>query len=722
MKKKNKLSDPYYAREAKKYSEPIVSREYIMQYLQDIDKLVTFTSLLQAFVIKPEQTKALQFRLQAMVRDGQLMRDRKGRYGLVNKLELIAGRIQGHPDGFGFVIPDGGGEDLFLSAGQMRNVLHGDRVLVHCVGRDKRGRPEGTIVEVLERAAKDVVGRLFFEQGIYFIEPDNKRMSQSIMIPVDKLADAKPGQIVVVEIQAYPSKRSPALGVVREILGEHRAPGMEIDIAIRSHEIPVQWPQQVLVQTKQLSDEVQAADRQGRADLRKLNFVTIDGADARDFDDAVYCEARPKGGWKLFVAIADVSYYVRPNSALDNEAILRGTSVYFPGSVIPMLPEKLSNGLCSLNPLVDRLVLVCEMTLSTQASVQQYRFYPAVIHSKARLTYAEVAAMLVDNDTALRRQYAALYSSLEILYSLYKVLHENRRQRGAIEFEIPETRILFAKDKKIEKIIPVMRNDAHRLIEECMLLANVCAARFVLKYEVPALFRVHDKPPTEKIMQVREFLAELGLQLKGGKSPQPIHYVHLLESVAARPDRQMIQTILLMSMSQAVYSPHNIGHFGLAYKTYTHFTSPIRRYPDLLTHRAIHHILARQEKQDFLYSPSEMEVLGERCSTAERRADEATRDAISWLKCEYMLDKVGEEFAGIVSGVTNFGLFVTLQDIYIDGLVHVTSLHNEYYHFEAAKHRLIGERSHKVYRLGDTLRVLVARVDLDDRKIDLELA
>ncbi len=663
--------------------------------------------------------EALRRRLRAMERDGQLVRNRRGDYCLVDRADLIRGRVVGHPQGFGFLIPDAGGDDLYLPAAEMRKVLHGDRVLARVVGEDRRGRLEGAVVEVLERAVKQVVGRYYHESGVGFVVPDNKRITQDILIPEDQRYGARHGQIVVAEILEYPTAHRQPIGRIIEILGEHMAPGMEIDIAIRSYGLPQDWSPLVEAEIEKLTPTVPEEAKAGRRDLRDLPLVTIDGEDARDFDDAVYAERRGEG-WRLFVAIADVSAYVAPGSALDAEARERGNSVYFPERVIPMLPEVLSNGLCSLNPEVDRLCMVCEMDIDRTGALKRHRFYEAVMRSHARLTYTEVAAMLVDKDKGLRRKYQALVPHLETLHRLYRVLHGNRRRRGAIEFESQETRIIFGPERKIESIVPVQRNDAHRLIEECMLMANVAAARFLGRRKVPTLYRNHEAPSADKLAGLREFLGELGLRLGGGDEPTPRDFARLLEQVAKRPDAHLIQTVVLRSMSQAVYYPDNLGHFGLAFDAYVHFTSPIRRYPDLVVHRGIKHALAGGAPEDFLYTHEELQALGDHCSMTERRADEATWDVIGWLKCEYMQDKVGEEFDGIITGVTSFGVFVELDGIYVEGLVHVTSLKNDYYHFDAAHHRLRGERTRRVYRLGDRIRVRVARVDLDERRIDFE--
>lgn len=667
-----------------------------------------------------EELEALRRRLNAMERDGQLIRNRRDGFCLVNKKDLIAGRVIGHKDGFGFLKPDVGGDDLFLTPRQMRPLLHGDRAVVRVVGVDQRGRREGALVEVLEHVNREIVGRIYIEGGLGFVVPDNKRINQDLVVREADLNGASHGQIVVAEILEQPSKRSQPIGRVVEILGEHMAPGMETDVAIRAYGLPLEWPDEVKAEIAGLDEVIDKRQIAGRVDLRKLSLVTIDGADARDFDDAVYCEATTKG-WKLLVAIADVSSYVSPRSALDKEARLRGTSVYFPDRVIPMLPEVLSNGLCSLNPEVDRLCMVCELYISADGKITRSKFFEAVMRSKARLTYDQVAAMLLDGDAQLCKTYADLLPHLHQLYALYQVLHASRSVRGAIDFDTTETRILFNNESKVERIVPVQRSDAHRLIEECMLAANVAAARYLLRKKLPALYRVHEGPPEQKLVDLRDFLAELGLRLSGGEKPSAKDYADLLDSVQGRPDSHLLQTVLLRSMSQAVYSSENIGHFGLAFPAYTHFTSPIRRYPDLVVHRAIRHLIAGGGEDDFLYSRSELHALGEHCSTTERRADEATRDAEAWLKCEYMMDKIGESFDGIITSVTSFGLFVELDEIYVEGLVHITSLDHDYFHFDPVGHRLSGERSGRVYRLGDPIRIKVAAVNLDDKKIDFAL-
>jgi ribonuclease R len=712
--------DQFEGREAEKYDQPIPSREFILEHLAERGHPATRTQLLEELNLSSEhEQEALRRRLGAMVRDGQLHKNRKGLYGPVDKMELISGHVIGHKDGFGFVVPVDGGDDLFLNARQMRAVFHGDKILARISGLDHRGRAEAIVVEVLDRNTQQLVGRFFAEHGSFYVRPVNHRITQDILIPPDSAGEANEGQMVVVAIVEQPTIHKPAFGRVVEVMGDHMAPGMEIDVAIRNHDLPHVWPDAVLDESARFAVDVPSEALAGRLDLRKLPFVTIDGEDAKDFDDAVYCEPH-KSGWKLYVAIADVSHYVKPNSALDIEGLNRGNSVYFPERVIPMLPETLSNGLCSLKPLVDRLTMVCEMVISAKGAITSYQFNEGVIHSHARLTYNQVHAMIEKDDVELQDRYRELVPFLKNLFVIYHILHKARTARGAIDFDMPETKIVFGAERKIEKIVPTHRNNAHRVIEECMLCANICSALFLLKSDCPALYRNHEGPNDVKMEDLRRFLSELALKLPGKRMPTPKDYAQLLKSIEDRPDAHIIQMMLLRSLSQAIYSPENKGHFGLAYEAYTHFTSPIRRYPDLLVHRAIRSVL-RHEKH-LSYQVAQLEKFGAHCSTTERRADDATREVIDWLKCEFMLDKVGEDFDGVIGNVTGFGFFVELKDIYVEGLIHISTLPSDYYQFEPTKQALRGERSGRVFRLGDVIKVKVVRVDLDQRQIDFLLA
>lgn len=693
---------------------------------------------------KPETLKGFERRLAAMERDGQLLPNRKGVLLLATKLDFVAGRVLGHRDGFGFLVRDDGGPDIFLSPREMLKVLHGDRVLVKPTG-EYRGKPEGTIVEVIERRTNRLVGRFLNERGLNIVVPEDQRIKHDILVPPGETGDAQHGQVVTVEIIEQPTRHTQPLGRVAEVLGEIDDPGMEIEIAVRKFDVPVDFSPAAMRQAEKLPDEVRRADLKQRVDLRDVPLITIDGEDARDFDDAVYCEPvnlgtakRARPGWRLVVAIADVSHYVRPGDALDQDALERGTSVYFPRRVIPMLPEKLSNGLCSLNPHVDRLVLVCDMVIPASGAragtVTAYQFYNAVMHSHARTTYTQVWEALQQPDGPAARALGPVLPHVRHLYELYQLLAQARRKRGAIDFDTVETRIVCNELGRIEQIVPYVRNDAHKLIEECMLAANTCAADFMTRSKHPGLYRIHEGPTAEKLQALREFLRTLGLKLEGGDQPTAKDYLDLLESARSRPDYQLLQTMCLRSMQQAMYSPDNVGHFGLAYPAYTHFTSPIRRYPDLLTHRVIKALLEGRryvpELESHVPVPGSTqrehehaiwEKLGLLLSASERRADEASRDVEAWLKCWFVKERVGEVFSGRVTGVASFGIFVTLDTLHVEGLVHVSELGSEYFQFNEALHELRGERTGMRYRLTDAVQVQVSRVDLEARRIEFRL-
>ena len=720
------IIDPNYQAELEKYENPVPSREFILKTIREYDAPMSREELLEAFhIYDEERIEGVRRRLRAMENDGQLVFTKGKRYALPEKMDLIKGTVIGHRDGYGFLQVEGD-DDWFIPNTQMSRVMHGDFVLAQPNGTDRFKRKEVRIVRVLEARKKQIVGRFFLESGIGFVVPDDSRISQDILIPDEHRLGARMGQVVVVELQERKASFSRPVGFITEILGDNLAPGMEIEIALRNHDIPHTWSEGVEKQIRQLSEEVPEEAKQGRVDLRDLPLVTIDGESARDFDDAVFAQ-KEGDGWRLWVAIADVSYYVRPKTALDLEAANRGNSVYFPTRVIPMLPEILSNGLCSLNPQVDRLCLVAEMTVSAQGELTGYQFYEAVMNSHARLTYTKVWKML-QGDEELRERYQTLVPHLEELYAMFQILAKARQERGAIEFETVENQFVFNPQGRIERIEPLVRNDAHKIIEECMILANIAAARFVENANEPALYRIHDKPSEEKLVSFKSFINECGLIWNVGLDPQPKDYATLIEQLADRPDRELIQTMLLRSLKQAVYAPDNIGHFGLALQEYAHFTSPIRRYPDLLLHRAIKYLIEKEkgnkrhytEGGGYHYSLDDMDQFGDACSATERRADEATREVADWLKCEFMQDHLGEEFEGVISSVTGFGLFVKLNELLIDGLVHISTLENDYYHYDAARQRLVGG-SGVIYRLGDPVKVKVINVNLDDKKIDFAL-
>ncbi|QDC44261.1 ribonuclease R [Methylophilus medardicus] len=718
-KKTLRANDPQAKREAELYQTPLPSRELVLQLLSDQGIPLSADQIYLLLDISADERDIFNRRLGAMERDGQLMRNRKGAFCLPDKIHLIAGTVFGHSDGFGFLQPDDktkNPEDIFLGPKEMTLVMHGDRAMVRLAGLDRKGRPEGKLVEVLERANKTLVGRVIRAQGVTIVAAEDKRISQDVLIPYHLDMDAQVGQIVTVELTEYPSSHSSPMGKIVEILGNYADSGMEIEIALRKHHLPHQFNPAAVKQAEDFPRTVQAKDYKGRKDLRALPLITIDGETARDFDDAVFAEPQGKG-WRLVVAIADVSFYVQPGDALDKEAYDRGNSVYFPRRVIPMLPEALSNGLCSLNPDVERLCMVCDMQVDSLGVVKQYQFYPSVMLSKARMTYTKVHALLQAEDAALTEEYAWLMPHLQHLNSVYKLMLTQREKRGAVEFESTETMMVFNDNGKIDKIVPVTRNEAHKLIEECMLAANVCAADFLLTNEQTCLFRIHEGPTPEKLEALRLFMGEFGFGVGGGEKPSAKDYAKLMQRIKARPDAQLLQTVMLRSMQQAVYSPDNVGHFGLAYDAYTHFTSPIRRYPDLLVHRAIKAVVEGKR-----YQAKDWHQLGVHCSMTERRADDATRDVTNWLKCFYMQDKVGEVFSGTVAGVTSFGLFVALDEVYVEGLLHVTDLGNDYFIHDKARHEMVGERTGVRYRLGDRLTVKVVRVDLETARIDFTLA
>lgn len=711
---KVRRADPFLAREREKYEFPLPSREYVAQVLEHDGVPLDFAQLCARLEIHADETAFFEHRLHAMERDGQLLRNRRGAFILPDKASLIKGVIQGHPDGFGFLIREDGEADIFLSPHTMRAALHGDTVLVRLTGKDYRGRPEGKIIEVLERCQQRIVGRLRMEHGVAIVVPEDRRIAQDIVVaPAHKRA--RDGQVVTVELVAQPSREAPPVGKIVEVLGNYADPGMEIEIALRKHDLPFVFSDEARLQARKLPARVRKADMAGREDITALPLVTIDGETAKDFDDAVYCE-RAGRGFRLLVAIADVSHYVTEGSALDIDAHARGNSVYFPRRVIPMLPEKLSNGLCSLVPRENRLCMVCDMQISASGQIRAYRFYPAVMHSHARLTYNQVAAALYENDLDARAELAPLLPHLQTLDAVFRALLKARQQRGAIDFETVETRMIFNEEDKIERIVPEVRNDAHRLIEEAMLAANVCAARFLLAHAQPALYRVHEGPAPEKLEKLRASLREFGLVLGGGDDPAATDYGKLLDACRARPDFALLQTMLLRSLRQAVYSPDNIGHFGLAYEAYTHFTSPIRRYPDLLVHRAIKATLAGRR-----LPARALDALGQHCSATERRADEATRDVTAWLKCHFMHERIGEIFDGSIASVVPFGLFVALDELYVEGLIHISDLGNDYFLHDEARHELRGERTGARFRMGERLRVQLVRVSLETSKIDFRL-
>ncbi|HLT98406.1 MAG TPA: ribonuclease R [Burkholderiaceae bacterium] len=726
------------------FDPEVPSREAIMQQLRTFGKPMGLEALARALGAAVPLAVGFERRLRAMERDGQVFVNRQGKVQVNTKLEFIAGKVQGHRDGFGFLLRDDGGPDLFLPQREMLKVLHGDRVLAKIEG-EYRGKLEGFIVEVLERRTDKLVGRFLRERGVCIVVPEDQRIKHDILIPAQETNGAEHGQVVSVQILQQPTRHTQPLGRVVEVLGEIDDPGMEIEIAVRKFGVPHEFSQAALEQADALPDYVQGTEIKGRVDLRDVPFITIDGEDARDFDDAVFCmpinigtEKRKRSGWRLLVAIADVSHYVRPGDAIDVDALERGTSVYFPRRVIPMLPEALSNGICSLNPDVDRLVLVCDMVIAGSGKkagqISAYQFYEAVIHSHARCTYTQVWEALQQPKGPAATALGDLLPHVRDLHELYQLFAAARVERGAIDFDTVETRIVCTPLGRIERIEAYVRNDAHKLIEECMLAANTCAAEFMTRNKRHGLYRVHEGPTPEKLQTLRAYLNTVGLTLEGGDDPGTNDYARLMQQARGRPDFEIIQTMALRSLQQAIYSPEQVGHFGLSYDHYAHFTSPIRRYPDLLTHRVIKGILKgkryvpkvdhvaasmvlpRDEQEEATW-----EKLGLVLSAAERRADDASRDVEAWLKCWFIKEHVGEVFSGRVTGVAPFGLFITLETLFVEGLVHVSELGSDYFQYNEASHELRGERTGMRYRLTDPVQVQVARVDLEARRIEFRL-
>ncbi|MEH6784580.1 MAG: ribonuclease R [Alcanivorax jadensis] len=744
MPPKKRYRDPHADREAENYENPVPSRELILEVLNDHGKPMEFEQIASLLEVDEDGEVGLERRLKAMLRDAQLVQNRNGKLGVVSRMDLIAGRVQAHKDGFGFLIPDDKTQsDLFLGPRQMEKVLDGDRVLVSDAGVNRFGKKEARIVEITERVATEVVGRYYREAGISFLQPENRRITREVLVEDKNGLKPNPGDHVRATITQYPSRDHHVLVRLEEIIATPDQAGMEIEVALRRFEIPHVWPEGVEADAERFGAGVPHKAKAHRVDLRDLPLVTIDDETARDFDDAVYVERRPRGGWRLIVAIADVSHYVSPGSALDREAATRGNSVYFPNRVVPMLPEALSNGLCSLNPHVDRLCLYCDMRISANGRLTGFVFREGVMRSRHRLTYNKVGAMIEEPDSQLAQDTVASLDdeSLDMIWSFHEMflaLRKRRAERGAIDFDSDDTRIIYDENQKIQAIVPVTRNVAHIMIEEAMLAANICSAKLLEKAGVPALFRNHEPPKEERLSKLQQFLGGLGLSLGWSEgAPRPHVYQDLREQILERPDRNVIQTMMLRSMTQAKYEAENKGHFGLAYKAYTHFTSPIRRYPDLLVHRAIRFLIRSEAVPNHVdnpgklpkiprekiipYSQADMVAIGEQCSMTERRADDATRDVVSWLKCQFMESHIGDVFEGVISGVANFGLFVQLNELHIDGLVHVANLDSDYYHFDEVNLTLTGESSGRKFGLGDGVTVRVAAVHTEERKIDLQL-
>jgi len=714
--------DPQYASESERYAEPIPSRELILDELRGLEKPLDAHTLAKRFQLrKPALIRALENRLNAMARDHELRRDRQDRYGISRDLGSLEGRVSAHRDGYGWFAPEDDSGDIHLDARQMAGVMHGDRLRVRVVDDDGKGRRSGAVLEVLERATQEIAGRFEDTGDVGYVVPDNPRLRDRVLIPNAARDAARHGDLVVARIVEAPTRTAAAVGQVLRVLDARRSADIAAELAIVAHGLPVAWPREAEREARAWGAEVRSGDLTSRVDLRGLPIVTIDGEDARDFDDAVYCEPQRRG-WRLIVAIADVSHYVKQGGALDAEAQNRATSVYFPDRVLPMLPEALSNELCSLKPQVDRLVLACDMHVDADGEVSKAQFHAAVIHSAARLTYTQVAAILLGGDAELERQYAQLVPHLRNLHELYQALRKARELRGALDFDAPEVKVRIAADGSVAALDVHARNDAHRLIEECMIAANIEAARFLKRRKLPTLYRVHGEPESKKVTELQRMLRALGV---GVRFPDKIGTRELRQVtalIAGRPDAAFIESLLIRSLPQAVYQPTNIGHFGLGLTEYAHFTSPIRRYPDLLVHRAIRHALEGGTAASFHYTTGAMEQLGRDCSARERRADEAARDVMAYLKCDFMRAHLGDEFEAVISAVVEFGVFVQLANLQVDGLVHVSALQGDYYVFDAARCAWVGRRTRRTFQLGMRVAVRLTRVDMRERRLDFEIA
>lgn len=720
--------DPYQKREAKKYKNSIPSREYISSWLKKCQDLISQKKIERKFgIIHQEEKKALRRRLRAMERDGQIIYTKNRCYINPDNIKVVQGKVIGHKDGYGFLRIETSQDDLWLSSEQMKFCIHGDVILAYIVNSDRKGRNSAKFLKILKANDSLIVGRYFSKNKIKFVVPDDTRFNFKILI-FSHRENISIGSIVVVKLKKHPTRNNKAEGLIVEVLGKEMGTNLAIDIALRKHSIPSFFSEDAQKQLSQISHKINLCDFKNRIDMRHIPFFTIDDEDARDFDDAVFCKKKNNSeeGWNLLVAIADVSYYVKPNTALDKAALERGTSVYFPSLVVPMLPEKISTDLCSLNPFKERLCLICEMNLSNTGELISYKHYEAVICSHGRFTYNEIFKIW-NGDIFLRSKYKKFLKDIENLSYLQKVFNRDNISKKGIYFENIVAKFVLDSNLRIKNIYQDIRNDAHKFIESCMILANIASASFVQKYNHPVLFRNHNPPKKNNIVTFRSFLKELGLSLLGGEIPESIHYSNLLKNISNRPEYEMIQTILLRSMQQAVYSPNNCGHFGLSLYSYVHFTSPIRRYPDLVLHRVIKCLLSEKKSLSYkdcdscLYNIFEMKKIGQHCSMTERRADEANRDVIDWLKCDFMYKKIGDIFTGVISNVTSFGFFVRLNQFFIEGLVRIASLEDDYYYFDALGLKLIGKSNKNTYCLGDILKVKVYSVNLNERKIELSL-
>ncbi|QCI24064.1 ribonuclease R [Buchnera aphidicola (Macrosiphoniella sanborni)] len=726
--------DLYHKKLLNRYRNSIPSRECILLWLKTCKNLISQRNLEKKFYINnKEQKKALRCRLQKMEKDGQVIYTKNHFYTVPENYKVVKGKVIGHKDGYGFLRTEILKDDLFLSSEEMKFCIHGDIILAYITYSNVKKRSSARFLKLLEPNNTFIVGRYYINKNITFVIPNDTRFHFKIFIVASSIQEhISIGSIVVVKINKKSIRNIKMIGSITEVLGKKMETNLAIEIALRTYSIPSSWSHAVKSQLYDINKKIKKYNFENRIDLRHFSFFTIDDEDAYDFDDAIFCKKKNNAeeGWNLWVAIADVSFYVEPNTPLDKEALERGTSIYFPSLVVPMLPEQLSTDLCSLNPHVERLCLICEMSLSNSGELISYKHYEAVICSHGRFTYDEIDKIW-NGDVLLQEKYKKNLKYIQNLLCLQKIFNKYRVSKKGIDFEKIEPKFVLDSNLRIKKIHQKIRNDAHKFIESCMILANIASACFIKKYTHPVLFRNHDSPKTENIVSLRIFLKKIGLKLLGGDTPKSIHYSNLLKKISNSSQYEIVQTVLLRSMKQAIYSPDNYGHFGLSLSSYVHFTSPIRRYPDLILHRIIKYLLLQNKKRNinqidniynnYLYNMNEMRNIGKYCSMTERRADEATRDVIDWLKCDFMHKKIGCILNGVISNITSFGFFVRLNQFFIDGLVHITSLNDDYYYFDTLNLKLIGKVNKNVYRLGDALQVKVMSVNLQERKIELSL-
>ena len=714
MKKGSKRKD----QKDRRKQSPDLSTEEILKLMREDDRPLLLREILRRLSLQKEQRQKARGLLRDLAEVGRVVRIRGNRYGLPSKMNLVVGRIKTHPDGYGFVVPEAEGqEDIFISPRNLKEAMHGDRVVARIESIRKKGK-EGSIIRILERKTRKVVGKFMRAKNYFYVIPEDDRILPEVFIPEGETKRARSNQIVVAEITRYPTERARPEGRITHILGYPDDPEIDPQIVTHKYDLPSRFTSPALEEAKSLPPAPSSYEYRNRVDLRGIPTLTIDGENARDFDDAVSVERERDGGVKLYVSISDVSHYVREGTSLDGEAYSRGTSVYFPDRAIPMFPVELSNEICCLHPKVDRLTLTAELRYDGNGERKGVRFYPSVIRSDERLTYTWVKKILVDGDPELGERFGPLLPSLDLMADLCQELRRRRTERGAIDFDLPEPEIILNLQGETEDVVRAERNLAHQIIEEFMIAANEAVAHFMEERGVPFIYRIHEPPKKEAIDEFRSFISHLGYRMRKESDHSPKEFQKVLSDVKERPEERVVNEILLRSMKWAKYSAKNSGHFGLASDGYTHFTSPIRRYPDLIVHRLLKKVLSKEEMK---VSEGVLAEMADHLSNRERVAMEAEREILDRYRVRFMKDKIGEEYEGIISGVAAFGFFVELKDIFVEGLVRMTSLHDDYYQYHEKKYCLVGERTHKTFRIGDEVRVRVDRVDVESRHIDFGL-